>query len=353
MRSLLTWVGLVSAAGVLAAAAAERKFDFSEAVDGRPPAAFRSTVSGTGKPGDWRIILDEVPSLLPPITPGVASHARRPVLAQLSQDPADEHYPLLVLEDEVFADFTLTTRFKLVGGTNEQMAGIAFRIQDEKNYYYVRASGLGGTFYFFKFVKGELIGPIGSKAAIAPGVWHDLGVECHGSEITCSLDGKPVIPKLLDTTFTKGKIGFWTKSDSVSYFAATRMEYKPVIAPVQTAVADTLKKYSLLLGLKLYVAGPSPQSTRVVAAKDRAEIGQAGGTSELGTLTHGTIYYGKEQDAVSVVMPLRDRNGEITAALRLRMRSFAGQTEQNALGRAQPIAKHLETRLLGLKDLVD
>ena len=44
-------------------------------------------------------------------------------------------FPLLVFDGESFNDFTLTTRFKLVRGGLEQMAGIAFRLQDEKNFY--------------------------------------------------------------------------------------------------------------------------------------------------------------------------------------------------------------------------
>jgi len=335
------------------AAGAERKFDFSDVREGQTPPGFRSTVSGSGKPGEWKVLMEEVPSLLPPLSPEAVSHSKRPVLAQVARDPADDHYPLLVLDDEVFADFTLTTRFKLVNGAVEQMAGLAFRIQDEKNYYYVRASGIGNTFYFFKFVNGNLLGPIGSKVEITKGVWHEMSVECRGSQLTCSLDGKVVIPQLMQDTFAKGKIGFWTKSDSVSYFSETRIVYKPVVPPVQTAVRETLKKYSLVLGLKLYIAGADPQTTRVVAGKEPGDFGQAGGTSELDVLTHGTIYYGKDNGAVSVIMPVRDRNGDIAAALRLRLRSFPGQTEQNALARARPIVKEIEGRLTTLKDMTD
>ena len=350
MRNYLAWVFLAAA---WPAVGAERKFDFVDVGEGQAPPGFRSTVTGSGKPGDWKIVLDEVPSLLPPLSPEAVSHAKRPVLAQVAQDPAEDHYPLLVLDDEVFGDFTLTTRFKLVSGSVEQMAGLAFRIQDEKNYYYVRASGLGNTFYFFRFVKGDLIGPIGSKVEITKGVWHEMSVECRGSQVTCSLDGKVIIPQLMQDTFPKGKIGFWTKSDSVSYFGDTRIVYKPVVPPVQIVVRETLNKYSLLLGLKLYVPGATPQTTRVLAGKEPGDIGQAGGMSELDVITHGTIYYGKEADGVSVIMPVRDRNGEIAAALRLRMRSFPGQTEQNALARARPIVKDIEARMLALKDLSD
>src|SRR5262249_9053482 len=151
-------------------------------------------------------------------------------------DSTDEHYPLLVFDAETFGDFKLTTQFKIVSGTAEQMAGVAFRIQDEKNYYYVRASALGNSFYFFKFVDGQLIGPVGVKREITKGVWHELGIECRGSEINCSLDGKVLIPGMRQDDFPKGKIGFWTKSDSVSYFAETRISYTPLQDPAQVAV---------------------------------------------------------------------------------------------------------------------
>ncbi len=256
-------------------------------------------------------------------------------------------------DEEVFGDFTLITRFKLVSGQTEQMAGLAFRIQDEKNYYYVRASGLGGTFYFYKFVNGDLIGPIGSKVSITNGVWHELSVECRGSQVTCSLDGKAIIPRMLQDNFAKGKIGFWTKSDSVSYFGSTRIVYKPLEDPAQAIVRDTVRKYSKLLGLKVFVLGTDPKTTRLVASLDPSEIGHAGAKAELDVLTQGQVYYGKDKATVSVTLPLRDRNGEVIAAVKVIMRTFPGQTEQNAIARATPIIRHMQGRIRSLKDLVD
>ncbi len=146
---------LVSARG------AEFRFDFSELRDHPALPGFRNAVTGKGKPGDWQILLDAAPSLMEPLTPQGSTHATQAVLAQVAQDPTDEHFPLLIYDDQVFGDFTLTTRFKLVKGVMEQMAGIAFRVQDETNYYVVRASGLGSTFKFYKIlngVRGPLVG---------------------------------------------------------------------------------------------------------------------------------------------------------------------------------------------------
>ena len=63
----------------LPAVATERKFDFSDVRENQAPPGFRSVVTGQGKPGDWRVIMDEVPPLLQPITPGSAGRSpRRP-----------------------------------------------------------------------------------------------------------------------------------------------------------------------------------------------------------------------------------------------------------------------------------
>jgi DNA-binding IclR family transcriptional regulator len=54
---------------------------------------------------------------------------------------------------------------------------------------------------------------------------------------------------------------------------------------------------------------------------------------------------------VVVTLPVHDRNGEVIAALRVEMKSFFGQTENNALARALPIAKEMERRIVEARDL--
>jgi len=337
----------------LPVAAAERKFDFSEVGENNPPPGFRSTVTGQGKPGDWKIIMDEVPPLLEPLTAQATAVARKPVLAQLAQDPTDEHFPLLIYEGETIGDFTLTTRFKTVKGTVEQMAGVAFRIQNETNYYVVRASSLGNTFRFYKVLNGQRGEVVGPALPIPAGVWHDLVVECKGNQIRCRLNGKELITETDQVNpFTSGKIGFWTKSDSVSYFANTRMVYTAHEAPAQSLVRQVVKKYPRLLGLQVYVAGTEPNASRLLASKNTNEVGRVGGRIEQDVISQGTPYYGKEKESVSVVLPLRDRNGDPVAAVRVIMKTFAGQTEQNAVARALPVVREMQQRVASREDLV-
>src|SRR5205814_5396327 len=108
-----------------------------------------------------------------------------------------------------------------------------------------------------------------------------------------------------------------------------------------------------LLDLKIYVAANDPKAPRLLASKDETESGQAGGKSEEGAIGQGAIFYGKTKGSFSVIMPLRDRNGESIAAALIKMKSFPGQTEQNALARAQPIVREMQDKVQTLQDLIE
>lgn len=339
------WVGAAEGNG------AELVFPFAETPLNEVPKGFRSALTGQGAPGDWRMVLDEVPPTMAPLTPNAVAATRRPVLAQLSGDVTDERYPLLIYEGETFGDFRLSTRFKLVSGALEQMAGVAFRLQDENNYYYIRASGVGRTFRFFKLVNGQRGQAIGPEIEIPRGVWHQLSVECKGNQIRCWLNEKEIIPTMTDNTFSAGKIAFWTKSDSVSYFVDAKIVYTPREGLGSVLVREIMERYPRLEGLKIFLV-PQGKSEPVIVASNRAEEqGRAGGKVESDVIGSDRIYYGKSGQKVIVTMPLHDRNGDTVAAVQVTMKSFKGQTESNAIARATPIVKMMESRIRNADEL--
>ena len=332
------------------ASGAELRFDFSQTKEGQSPAGFTNLLAGAGKLGDWRVVMDEVPPLLAPLTPQAPNVTHRAVLGQLSQDSTDERFPLLTYARESFGDFTLKTRFKIVSGEVERMAGIAFRVQDEKNFYVIRASSLGRNVRFYKMVNGVRSQPIGTDVEVKSGEWHELTIRCKGSEIQCDLNGKTALPPLNDLSFRAGRVAFWTKSDSISYFADTVIDYTPQIPLGQRIVAEALAQSPRLLELMLVTRVAGTNETRIIAAKDISKIGQAGGKYEAECLATGQIFFSKNDSHAAVVMPVRDRNGEIIAAARLHMTTFAGQTERNAVVRATPIVKEIEARIRSQED---
>jgi hypothetical protein len=333
---------------VLLASAAELSFDFTRSAELLP--GFHSTVSGEGKPGLWKIIEDEVPNEMSRLRPN-APAPKKNVLAQLSRDITDEHYPILVYTNEVFGDFTFKTRIKCVGGVIEQMAGIVFRYQDERNYYYLRASAKGNTFRFFKVVGGQRSAPIGPEMQIPSGVWHDLAVECKANSIKCFLNGTQAIPDLTDNSFASGRIGFWTKSDSVSHFSDAQITFTPREPLVRVLLREMKERYPRVQAMRVYGKTPENPVVRVMASTDETELGQAGTKVEEQIFTMDTPFFGRLKKGIVVTLPVHDRNGEVVAALRVEMTSFPGQTENNALARATPIAKDIEKRIVEISDL--
>jgi len=126
-------------------------------------------------------------------------------------------FPALSLSETVYTDATIEATFKPISGREDQAAGIIFRIQDKDNYYIVRANALESNLNIYKFIHGRRIFIKGTNAKVSSNKWQQLGVEVTGSRIRGSLKGQPMV-EATDDTFRAGKIGLWTKADSVTCF---------------------------------------------------------------------------------------------------------------------------------------
>ncbi len=348
MRSILFWAAWGIVFPVLAV---ERTFNFSDYPVNQTPPGFRSTVGGRGKPGDWNVILDEIPSAIEPLTANEPRVNRRAVLAQSARQAISNHMPILVFDGADYGDLKFSTRFKIVGGALEQMAGVVFHYQNESNFYFVGASALENSFRCYKVLDGELKPPIGPSLEISKGTWHELGVECQGTRIVCTLDGKESI-KLIDSSANRpGKIGFCTRGDSVSYFVDAGVTYSLRENLAQKLVLDAVKAYPRILGLKIFAAGADGKGTVVIASKDPGDIGQPGGKIEEDVLNQGTSYFGKDKQIAFVTLPLRDRNGDPVAAICVLLKPVPGQTQDNAVVRANPVVRRIQAKVQSKEDL--
>ena len=334
----------------LPALGGELSFDFERLPLDEQPPGFTNLLYGKGRPGEWKIIMDDVPPLFAPVTTNAPVLIKQPVLAQLSRNPTDERFPLLIYEKEKFGDFTLTTKFKIVDGVIEQLAGIVFRVQDETNFYVIRANAMDNSLRFYKVVNGIRAPMIGPRIEVARNVWYELKINCEGNKIRAWLNGKEAIPPVTDNTFSEGRIGYWTKSDAVSYFADTKITYTPRERRAQVLVRTALDKYSRLKGLKISTLDENGEP-HVVASKDEHDVGTAGIEAEKASITRGAIFIAKAKGTVTVIMPMRDRNGDPMAAVSVTMDSFPGQTQQNAIVRASPIVKEMQKQVRSLQQL--
>lgn len=349
MRISFLWAIALAA---VSASAAERTFNLGDYPLDKTPPGFRSTVAGQGRPGDWKVILDEVSPALQPLTSQAPSVSRRPVVAQLARNAMEMHFPMLIFDGEAYGDFKFTARFKIVGGALEQVAGLVFGFQSESNFYVVCASALGNSFRCFKVVNAEWKPPLGPELEVARGSWHELAVECEGTRILCSLDGTNTI-KLIDAAAGRtGKIGFCTQSDSVSYFTDAKVTYAEREGLAQRLVRDAMAEYPRLLGVKIYAVTAGGKAPEVIASKDPKDVGQPGGKTEQDVISHGTPYVGKTKGSAFLAVPLRDRNGDPIAAVCVALKSFPGQTDENIAIRAQPVVQKMQARVQSLEDLL-
>jgi len=345
LAALLAWT----------ASGAERIFNFGEYPFDKTPSNFVNAVTGRGEPGEWKVMLDEAPSQMPARSTNSPAMTQHAVLAQLERFAVDQHFPVLAYNDDKFGDFTFSTRFKIVGGALAQMGGVVFRYQDPTNYYVLVASVLDKHFWFFKIVNGvrseRLIGP---AIEISKNEWHDISVKCDGNHIDCLFDGKQIIPMITDDSFSSGKVGFWTKSDSVVYFTDAKVNFSPRETLAQSLVSDTVQEYSRVVGMKIFAASPGDTNVIVVAAKDPQDLRRPGGKVENDVARNGRSYFSRDKKAgtVTVTVPLRDRNGDAVAAVAFVMKAFPGETEETALAKSQTMIKKIGPRVTSLEDLL-
>ncbi len=337
MRILLIGLLLVQC---LRSSAAERVVAFEAGEGDQPVRGFQSLVLGYGGPGSWRVVNESN-------APG-----GQPVVAQISREPLGQRAPVLLL-DEVISDFKLTAKFRILGGILEQSAGMVFRFQNPSNYYVIRADANASSFRCFKVENGQVKPPIGPEMKISAGEWHTLVIQCEGTRILCGLNGNDAVKLIDNNTRKTGRIGFWTKSDTLAQFADLRMDYTPHEPLAKAIVRDALKEFPRVLGISIFAARETNQPLKIVASTDAAEMGTPGTDTESKCVSDGSRFYKRDRDSVTITMPLRDRNGDPIAAVRLRMKAFPGQTEDNAVVRALPVLKSMQDRVQSLDLLLD
>lgn len=190
---------------------ATRKLDFSDGAVGQPPKGFEfSHTAKAGAPGKWI----------------VQAEGDNKYLAQIDADNTRSRFPVAVVSDVNAADVDLSVRFKPVSGQVDQAAGLVWRFQNEDNYYIVRANALENNVVLYKVESGKRTDlPVkgegrtyGKKAQVPSGQWSTLRVVAAGPRFDVYFNDSKLY-EVEDSTFSQaGKVGVWTKADSVTQF---------------------------------------------------------------------------------------------------------------------------------------
>lgn len=147
----------------------------------------------------------------------VRAEADAPTLPNALCQVGTAEYPALSLGDSVYSDVVVTTMFEPISGRTDQAGGIIFRIQDKDNYYILRANALENNVNIYKYAGGRRGLIKESSAKVVSGKWQELRVEATGNRIRGFLNGQLVV-EATDDTYKAGKVGLWTKADSVTCF---------------------------------------------------------------------------------------------------------------------------------------
>jgi hypothetical protein len=207
---------MLSLLALLPLGAVAEVVDFEGMPIGSPPSGWTIANAGRGGAPRWEIVTDST------------SPAGARVLAQLSEDAAPERIAIALHPAAPLQNGAVSLRFKPVSGSVDRVAGIVWRYRDENNYYVVRANALEDTIVLDKVEQGRRtsLAPAGKDGQHAVGVpvptgrWSALRVAFMSARFVVSFDEKPLF-EVEDSTFAgPGRVGVWTKADSVTHFDA-------------------------------------------------------------------------------------------------------------------------------------
>ncbi len=200
---------LIICTGLLSGTAMADTVNFDSLKTGAALPGWPATQTGSGS-AKWAIEKDE------------SAPSKPNVLKQSGQAT----FPVCIKDDTSLKDGFVEVKFKPVSGREDQAGGVIWRAKDSNNYYIARANALEGNVVLYKTANGKRSsldivgrkGGYGVQEPVASGRWHTLRVEFAGNHFKLSFDGKHLFD-VEDTTFTEaGKVGVWTKADSVTLF---------------------------------------------------------------------------------------------------------------------------------------
>ena len=188
-----------------------RTISFKASETGKVPIDFFTALTGGGGPVSWVVRED-------PTAPGGGR-----ILVQESADATSYRFPLCVYDEVVARDVAVEVKFKAISGKVDEAGGIVLRYCPG-NYYIARANALENNVILFKTVGGKRSKVVEVPVPVTAGEWHSLRFEAKGRQLKIIFDGKVVITAEDGTFSNSGRVGLWTKADSVSAFTDFKIE---------------------------------------------------------------------------------------------------------------------------------
>jgi hypothetical protein len=188
-------------AGFLSGTALAETINFDDAKTGAPPPGSTATQTGSGS-SKWSVEKDD------------SAPSKPDILKQSGQAT----FPVCFKNDTSIKHGFVEVKFKPIAGKEDQAGGVIWRLQDANNYYISRANALENNVTIYHTVKGKRTEKKRTNMKVTSGQWHTLHVDFNGNHFTVTFDGKKAIEWDDDTFKDAGKVGVWTKADSVTEF---------------------------------------------------------------------------------------------------------------------------------------
>jgi hypothetical protein len=174
---------------------------FDDLKPGAPPPGWTTTKTGQGE-AKWEVVADDSA----PSKPNVLKQS------------GEATYPVCIKDDTSLKDGFVGVKFKPISGKEDQAGGVLWRCKDADNYYIARANALEDNVCIYHTIKGKRTEKKRADVKVASNQWHTLRVDFEGSKFSVTLDGKKALEWTDDTFKDAGKVGVWTKADSVTLF---------------------------------------------------------------------------------------------------------------------------------------
>ena len=175
--------------------------NFDAAKPGEPPAGWTGAKTGKGEP-KWAVVADDSA----PSKPNVLKQS------------GEATFAVCIKDDTHLKDGFVQVKFKPVSGKADQAGGVVWRAKDADNYYVTRANALGDNLTIYHTIQGKRVAFKSVSVKVASGEWHTLRVDFEGNKFTVAFDGKKLIEATDDSFSDAGKVGVWTRADSVTLF---------------------------------------------------------------------------------------------------------------------------------------
>ncbi len=122
----------------------------------------------------------------------------------------------VIVAPGAYADVDVSMKFKPMSGRQDASGGIVFRFNDGK-YYVVRANALEDNFRLYTYDRSRRQIATTRVRPPALGQWHAVRVVAVGDHVQAWLDGALGLDHH-DARFQAGRVGLWTKADSITAF---------------------------------------------------------------------------------------------------------------------------------------